>query len=51
MLCIHSKTEVGEEGTNYVVAIPLVCSDWMIARNGLKYISVSISLICVRDEI
>jgi hypothetical protein len=40
---------VVEEGAAAVV--PLVCSDWMMERNGLKYISVSISLICVRDEI
>lgn len=31
--------------------VPLVCSDWMMDKNGLKYIRVSISLICVRDEI
>ena len=30
---------------------PLVWSDWMMERKGLKYISVSISLICVCEEI
>ena len=47
----HRQQQQSRERVPCSWHVPLVCSDWMMDKNGLKYISVSISLICVRDEI